>query len=113
MDVSPDCRSIDLYVNGEYKGVYLITEKVEIKKNRVDITDLEGDTEDLNPDLDFSTLAPQGIAGKFCGYIENSQRWYDIPNEPENITGGYLLELEVTDRYAEEPSGFVTKTPSR
>lgn len=109
MDVSPDCRSIDLYVNGEYKGVYLITEKVEIKKNRVDITDLEGDTEDLNPDLDFSTLAPQGIAGKFCGYIENSQRWYDIPNEPENITGGYLLELEVTDRYAEEPSGFVTK----
>lgn len=109
MTESPDCRSIDLYVNGEYKGVYLITEKVEINKNRVDITDLEGDTEDLNPDLDFSTLAPQGIGGQFCGYIENSQRWYDIPNEPENITGGYLLELEVTDRYPNEASGFVTK----
>lgn len=109
MTESPDCRSIDLYVNGEYKGVYLITEKVEINKNRVDITDLEGDTEDLNPDLDFSTLAPQGIGGKFCSYIENSQRWYDIPNEPENITGGYLLELEVADRYPNEASGFVTK----
>ena len=109
MTESPDCRSIDLYVNGEYKGVYLITEKVEINKNRVDITDLEGDTEDLNPDLDFSTLAPQGIGGKCCSYIENSQRWYDIPNEPENITGGYLLELEVADRYPNEASGFVTK----
>lgn len=109
MTESPDCRSIDLYVNGEYKGVYLITEKVEINSNRVDITDLEGDTEDLNPDLDFSTLAPQGVGGQFCGYIENSQRWYDIPNEPENITGGYLLELEVTDRYPNEASGFVTK----
>ena len=109
MTESPDCRSIDLYVNGEYKGVYLITEKVEINKNRVDITDLEGDTEDLNPDLDFSTLAPQGIGGKFCSYIENSQRWYDIPNEPENIPGGYLLELEVADRYPNEASGFVTK----
>lgn len=109
MNMSPDCRNIDLYVNGEYKGVYLITEKVEINKNRVDIFDLEEATEDLNPDLDFSTLAPQGIAGKYSGYIENSQRWYDIPNEPENITGGYLLELELTDRYAEEPSGFITK----
>lgn len=109
MPESPDCRSIDLYINGEYKGVYLITEKVEINKNRVNITDLEGDTEDMNPDLDFSTLAPKGFDGKYSGYIENSQRWYDIPNEPENITGGYLLELELTSRYAKEASGFVTK----
>lgn len=59
MNMSPDCRNIDLYVNGEYKGVYLITEKVEINKNRVDIFDLEEATEDLNPDLDFRLLPPK------------------------------------------------------
>lgn len=59
MNMSPDCRNIDLYVNGEYKGVYLITEKVEINKNRVDIFDLEEATEDLNPDLDFRLLPPR------------------------------------------------------
>lgn len=109
MTESPDCRSVDLYVNGEYKGVYLITEKVEINSNRVDITDLEGDTEKLNPDLDFSTLPTQGIFGKYSGSIENSQKWYAIRNEPSDITGGYLLELELGSRYANEPSGFVTQ----
>jgi hypothetical protein len=82
---TPDCRSIDLYVNGEYKGVYLITEKVEINKNRVDIFDLEEATEDLNPDLDFSTLPAQGFYGKYSGSLESTQRWYEIPNEPADI----------------------------
>lgn len=106
---TPDCRSIDLYVNGEYKGVYLITEKVEINKNRVDIFDLEEATEDLNPDLDFSTLPAQGFYGKYSGSLENTQRWYEIPNEPADITGGYLMELELGSRYPNEASGFVTK----
>ena len=113
-DGCPEVKVTDTFTQGQnWVKEYVLpvgsSEKVEINKNRVDITDLEGDTGDLNPDLDFSTLAPQGIGGKFCGYIENSQRWYDIPNEPENITGGYLLELEVTDRYPNEASGFVTK----
>lgn len=45
--------------NGEYQGRLLITEKVEINKNRVDIFDLEEATEDLNPDLDFRLLPPK------------------------------------------------------
>lgn len=106
---TPDCRSVDLYVNGEYKGVYLLCEKVEIGKNRVDIFDLEEATEELNPTLDFSTLSVKGTAGQYSGYIENTKKWYNIPNNPENITGGYLLELEFSYRYGNEPSGFVTK----
>lgn len=109
MGWTPDGRNIDLYINGEYKGVYLLCEKVEIGKDRVNIFDLEEATEDLNPDLDFSTLRVKGTAGKFSGYIEDSRKWYNIPNEPENITGGYLLELEYSLRYGDEASGFVTE----
>lgn len=29
-------------------------------------------------------------------------------NDPEDITGGYLLELELGERYKDETSGFVT-----
>ena len=32
----------------------------------------------------------------------------NIPNNPENITGGYLLEYDLPDRYVKEVSGFVT-----
>ena len=109
MKETPDCKNTDLYINGEYKGVYLITEKVEIKKNRVDIYDLEEATEEANEGKELSEFAQKGFGGKFSGFIENRQRWFEIPNDPSDITGGYLLELEVADRYPNEASGFVTK----
>jgi hypothetical protein len=34
---SPNCRSIELYLNGEYQGVYLLCEDVSSNKNRVPI----------------------------------------------------------------------------
>lgn len=109
MEKSPDCKNADVYINGEYKGVYLITEKVEIKKNRVDIYDLEEGTEEANGGADLSSFKQKGFGGKFSGYIENKQHWFEIPNDPADITGGYLLELELADRYTDEPSGFVTR----
>jgi hypothetical protein len=33
---------VDLRINGNYMGNYLLTEKVEVKKNRVDLTDSKG-----------------------------------------------------------------------
>ena len=32
---APDCEYVDLYLNGTYVGLYLLTEKIEIAKNRV------------------------------------------------------------------------------
>ncbi len=37
-----DCRFVHLYINGEYRGLYLLSEKIEIGKNRVDVKDPEG-----------------------------------------------------------------------
>ena len=39
---SPDSRFVDLTVNGEYLGNYLLTEKVEVKTNRLELTDPAG-----------------------------------------------------------------------
>lgn len=36
-DYSPDCRFVDLYLNGKYNGNYLIVEAIQIHKNRLDI----------------------------------------------------------------------------
>lgn len=35
---SPECRWLDLYLNGEYAGLYLLCEKNEVHSERVDIT---------------------------------------------------------------------------
>lgn len=99
-----DSRNIDLYINGDYMGSYLITEKIEIGKTRVNITDLEDATSKANDNADLGTYEQKGTND----YKAGTQKWVDIPNDPEDITGGYLLELELGERYKDETSGFVT-----
>ena len=38
----PNSSYADLYVNGDYVGNYLVTDKIEIKENRVNLTDEKG-----------------------------------------------------------------------
>lgn len=37
LEHSPDCRFIDVFLNGEYNGHYLMTESIQIHENRIDI----------------------------------------------------------------------------
>ncbi len=41
LEFSPDSKWVDLYLNGEYAGLYLLTEKNEIHENRVNISQKE------------------------------------------------------------------------
>lgn len=103
-DYTPASEYIEVYANGEYLGLYSLTEKIEIDSNRIDIRNLEKEMEKMNDDVDLSTfeffMVDQGRL--------YSTKGYRIPEQPENITGGYLLELELLDRYGLEPSGFIT-----
>lgn len=107
LDTSCESQQIDLYLNGQYNGTYLLTEKVEIAKTRVNITDLEALTEEANSGADLSTFTKSGTRGRFSG-LTKGEMWLDIPTNPADITGGYLLEYEIPDRYPNEASGFVT-----
>ncbi|MBQ7907614.1 MAG: CotH kinase family protein [Clostridia bacterium] len=35
---SPDCQSVEVYLNGEYHGIYLLCEQIEVNENRVDVS---------------------------------------------------------------------------
>lgn len=39
---TPDIQWIELYLNGEYAGLYLLTEKIEVNDNRVELPNKEG-----------------------------------------------------------------------
>ncbi len=104
LDFAPDSDFVDLYLNGEYAGVYQVSEKVEVGKNNlVKITDLEELTEKANDkSLDkYPQVKPEIASG--------SVKYFDIPNDPADITGGYLLEFNGSAKYNEEASGFVTE----
>ena len=40
---TPDCEFVDVYVNGEYRGLYLLAEKVEAGANRLHLDTAAGD----------------------------------------------------------------------
>lgn len=98
LEFTPDCRTVDLYLNGEYSGTYLLSERVEIGEGRVEIDNLEKAAEGINklPLSESETV------------IEQNRKYYNIAVNPANITGGYILELEFTDRYSKESSWFRT-----
>ena len=106
-------KHIDLYINGDYRGNYILCESVEVGKNRVNITDLDKANEKANPGVDLESLPVKGTGKNGSvqsGKVHGSRKWVDIPKEPKNISGGYLMELDYTARYDEELSGFVTST---
>ncbi len=98
MEGSPESQYIDLYINHTYHGMYQLCEKVEIDEQRVPIADLEEENRRLNSDMEkwgrFETEEKKGIA---------------LVTEPGDLTGGYLLERDVPEKYWEEASGFVTE----
>ena len=102
---NPQSVIADLFVNGEYMGMYTLIEKVEIDETRIDIANLEDLNEEANPDID---VEDSPLGGERGGFAANIMKYVEIPQNPEDITGGYLLEFDMYERYAEEISGFMT-----
>ena len=72
---TPDCQWVDLYLNGEYSGLYLLTEKVEVHENRLD--------------LDTG-------AGDFLCRIDLNERWSGL-NHPFVTGAGRTVEISAPE----------------
>lgn len=85
---SPDSTWVDLYLNGEYAGLYLLSERNEIHTQRVDI----------NPEGSVLVSMEQENRLKEQGYMhivtDNAQALR--VHYPENITDEELVELKDT-----------------
>lgn len=94
---SSQSEFIDLYLNGEYAGLYQLTENVNIGDGRVDLNNLENTTQAVNnrPLAEYEMIDT------------DYNRAFRIPNNPKDISGGYLLEFAPIKR--ESIAGFVTK----
>lgn len=78
---TPRCEFVELFLNGEHLGQYLLAEHIKVDENRVNITEME-----------------------------------TTDNSGENVTGGYLLELDfhfdnVWQWYGASGTPFAVKYP--
>lgn len=118
----PIVKPVDLYVNQQYFGAYNLSEKVEIKSNRLDITDSYENLEIANGTVDPATglVLPKDLTGTavkteggsgmtttttVASNDVGAKRYSDLTS-PSDISGGYLYELEISKRWIEEGAGF-------
>lgn len=112
------CKPVDLYVNQMYLGSYQLSERVEIRSSRIDIIDAYENLELANPSTDLSTLSASGTYNssgskattsaltKIEACTVGNRRYTTGLTNPADITGGYLYELEISNRWIEENNGF-------
>ena len=104
MAYTPGCVQVEVYLNHAYNGTYTLQEKIEIGKERIDIADLEKATEKVNdqPLDSYPQRGPDKAEnGKF--------KYIAVPNDPQDITGGYVIEYENWKaRYTEELAAYTT-----
>lgn len=95
---------VNLYINNSFEGVYEIYQK--IKPDSLDIWDLEAETEQVNRYQDSISQYTTGITLDDWNQSITG-KWWDYENNPDNITGGYILEMDSASRYEDETSGFI------
>ena len=95
-------RAVDLYYDGQYRGSYMLCEKVQVNAGRVDIVNLEDANESVNGDSGYQLVEGVNSYGNRMKYAVGL-------NNPSDITGGYLIEFD-QGHYSGEDSWFSVKT---
>ncbi len=115
----PECKPVDLYLNGKYKGTYTLTERITINPDRLDTVSLE--------DMVDAVLSTwNSLNGTKYTYLsdlmadspdnftlskDGSSVTVELPmgDMVLDLTGGYLLEI---DYYRDTPQ-FVLNSGTR
>ena len=100
LEFTPKSEFADLFINGEYTGLYQLTGSTTGSSNLAIIGNLEAQTQELN----------SAVLSKFPRepFRQGENMYSHIPNNPADITGGYILEHEFLARMEQVSSGFFT-----
>lgn len=111
---SPEFRFVDIYDNGEYLGQYLVTEKVDVGKDKlINNTSIDKINEDAATEagitLDETTNPGTYSFIKSNGDTVTRQMQYcTVGADPNFDNGTFLLEFELEERYTDEASWFIS-----
>ena len=87
LQAAPDFKRIEVWIDGVYRGVYLLTEKIEADQNRVNINGKK-DSSDFLVELVFSGLREDDNTYLFT----SSEKCFRL-REPENVSQQKLNQI--------------------
>jgi hypothetical protein len=100
---TPQTRMVNVYLNGRYHSLCLLTQRINVDGGTVKITDLDEKNDRANrgsgdPDPVVMDTDEDG----------NEALAYAFGKEPADLTGGYVIEFD--SRYEKEDCWFETET---
>lgn len=99
---TPQTRLVNVYLNGNYHSLCLLTQRLNVNGGTVKITDLDEENEKANR----GESDPQMVV--MDSDEDGNQAFaYAYRKEPRDITGGYLIEFE--NRYEKEDLWFASE----
>lgn len=101
MNYVPESQMIDLYINNVYYGNYYLTEKIRVDDEGVAIRNMDTYVNDAYNTREIDKL-------ERCQNEDGTRKWVETDIELDDISGGYLLERELTSRFETEDCGFIT-----
>lgn len=98
---------VQVYFNGEYNGLYQITNKVKISSSSVNITNISKETRKLNGKK-YKKKNVKTYAGVSKDII-SIRGISDLVN-PKDITGGYIIETQSDEKCGFELDGGISSS---
>lgn len=89
----PKCELVEVYLNGQYNGIYLLTERVDVGKTKVDIEEADENN------ITGGYLLEKNCRGKFSARKET---WFDCPYWANQVEDRFEL-------HAPQPEGDLKK----
>lgn len=105
LDETSHCQPVDLYYDGEYRGMYLLTEKVEIGTGRIEVIDYEKILEEWNVFDEVNSQKHQQIKSN-NKYDDTIYAVEGVEDSNATNLGGYLIELD--NGYASQEKAYFT-----
>lgn len=98
---TPDQQPVEVFINGDYRGLYFLTESIRVEDDRVEIAELK----DLETD-------PQAVSGGYLVELDNYDEDNQIRMEEKSFVGGYQDVLRITwdtpEEYSDLMKRFIT-----
>lgn len=94
----------NVYLNGHYNGLYYLCNRVKVSKRIIDIPDMEDINESLNPEA-FKDPVLAVLKNADGEVIAKGIKNF---TDPEDITGGYVIErFQYDNKYDKAQSAFI------
>lgn len=103
-----DAVFLRVYVNGDYRGLYQMVNKVEVGTMGVNIYDLNKQNKHLNS----KPLNEYPVFEHGRLYKPGHRKGVNLHDEDDEVTGGYLLDGTIFTTYYKDISGFISESGS-